>query len=285
MASEGLSFQERRFVLRADRQLGLQLEVDGCSLSSSLFVLVPVPVETFVLGIVQVPVFCLHPATGATSAPNVLGQSDIGAQAVYLYEDRWWHNTDFWKDRLRVRFGKASRIFARNCRVIQPEPAVVQEFLAQCHTYGTTKCKHRFALEDHQGRVVAVATFSSPRPMMRGAERVESWEWVRYASLPSLVVVGGMSRLLSAFERAVHPQEVMTYADLEWSAGQAYRNLGFEAVDRREAVSFWVNPDDWSRHSLTKITNDRTYRGTVVDFDRGVTIQNLGSEKFLKRYW
>ena len=266
---EGATYRIVQGVLHVDAEQGLRVEpVSSEPLAGAL---VSVPLEVFVRGSLTVPVFLLP--SFAAMAP------------IFLYEDRWWNNPGYWKERLRVRLGKAERIFARNCRIVEPDPASLKMFLAQCHTYGFTKAKHRYALQDRDGRVVAVATFSAPRPMQRGVELVESWEWVRYASLPSLVVVGGMSRLLSAFVRDVHPQEVMTYADREWSVGNAYRDLGFEAVDRRAPVEFWVDPADWSRHSVAKINNDRTYRGTVVDYAKGFVIRNLGSEKFLKRYW
>lgn len=232
--------------------------------------IVPVPLVTFTQEHTVVPVF-LIPASRTS--------------VLYLYEDRWRSNPLYWQARLRVRWGRGERIFARNCRVVRPQADQLSSFLQACHTYGSTRSRYRYALVDAKDRLVAAATFSASRWMDREGIQVASWEWIRYASLPELTIVGGMSRLLETFVREVHPQEIMTYADLEWSSGTAYQQLGFEKVETRPCVEFCVDPSDWSRHSVVKMNNDRRYRNSGLIWQDWPRIFNLGSEKFLRRYW
>ena len=139
---------------------------------------------------------------------------------VYLYEDRWWGAKEMVQERILARLERFTSVFARKCKVLSGRgnaamPELVNDFLRKHHTYSTAKCRYRYALE-YEGQIVAVATFSEGRPMVRKIEEplvnvpkeeqenaniliFDSYEWIRYASLPGVRVVGGMGRLLKAF--------------------------------------------------------------------------------------
>lgn len=115
---------------------------------------------------------------------------------------------------------------------------------------------------------------------------VDSYEWVRYASLPGVRVVGGMGRLLKEFERRVcleaenikgRPYEIMSYADLEFSTGDTYKKLGFLACGIRQPVEFAVIADTYERVPLLRIGQKKE---DVVLY----TFFNLGSLKYIKPY-
>ena len=77
-------------------------------------------------------------------------------------------------------------------------------------------------------RFPAVATFSNARRWLKDGVKISSYEWVRYASLPELRVIGGMGKLLNAFIDDVGPDDIMSYADAaQQDGGEAYRRLGF----------------------------------------------------------
>ena len=83
-----------------------------------------------------------------------------------------------------------------------------------------------------------------------------------------------MGKLLDAFVSELHPEHVTTFADLEWSDGRAYRELGFGLESRREPVLFAVNPVTWERIDA-KYLSDAT--GMLY-------YQNFGSLKYRKSY-
>ena len=56
-----------------------------------------------------------------------------------------------------------------------------------------------------------------------------------------------MGKVLQKFISDIHPDDVMSYADLEWSDGQAYRQLGFIPDGKKDPVSFRIDPSDWLR--------------------------------------
>lgn len=218
------------------------------------------------------------------------------SDTIYLYEDRWVYRNDLMKKRILARLGVFRSLFARKCRIIDDSQIKaesrknlkIKDFLELYHSYGDARCKYRYALE-YEGDIVAVATFSAPRPMPRCAEgdgRVivyDSYEWVRYASLPDCRVIGGMGRLLKAFisditvknSKGRRPVEVMTYADLEWSAGEVYSRLGFKLVQKREPVEFLVDQETFERIASNKFEAKRENSRSFVK------IKNLGSLKYL----
>ena len=105
----------------------------------------------------------------------------------------------------------------------------------------------------HIGNLIAVATFSNARRWMKDGKEISSYEWTRYASLPDMRVSGGMGKLLKAFINDVHPDDIMSYADLEWSEGSVYKALGFRAELGKEPVDFVVDGQTWERRAMRSL--------------------------------
>lgn len=212
-------------------------------------------------------------------------QPASGVDRLYLYEDRWFSGGEVLRRRILARLGRFRSIFARKCSTVSG-PGIapkVAEFLDKNHAYGNAQCKHRYALMEG-GEMVAVATFSKPRPMPREDGRTYlSFEWVRYASAPGTRVVGGMGKLLKAFlkdaaamgNEAGMPVEVMSYSDNEWSVGDAYTTLGFVEVGERLPVKYMVDPTTNIRYSLRKFSSLEHSKNDFYE------IYNRGSRKFL----
>ena len=141
-------------------------------------------------------------------------------------------------------------IFARNCTVRRIDRPTAAAFLDTCHRMGSTSCRYLYGLfvrrstgsresQVEPGTLVAVAGFSSARRWVKNDRRVSSYEWVRYASLPGIRVVGGMGRLLGTFADEVHPDDVMSYSEPgSVDGGISYRVLGFESEGMVEKPGF-----------------------------------------------
>ena len=207
------------------------------------------------------------------------------ADRMFLYEDRWRNSGPAVRAMMRVRMGQGLRVFARNCEVRAVTPEAAASFLQRNHVYGSARARYRLGLfrirstgnaeagMDQTPGMVAVATFSDGR---RREDGTVSYEWVRYASVQGVRVVGGMGRLLDAFVATVGdgtPMDVMTYADLEWYDGRSYRRLGFKPCGDRAPVWFLCRPGCPGRQVC------RTE--AAVDEVDGVKICNLGSRKYV----
>jgi len=211
---------------------------------------------------------------------NFLQPSRDDNSTIFLYEDIWWRENETIKKRILAHLGRFRSIFARKCKVLRIDTPVAGAFFEQYHAYGNARSKYRFGLFNGN-ELVAAASFSSGRPMRRDDKILKSFEWVRYASLPDTRISGGMGRLLNAFSEYVHPDEVMSYADLEWSSGDVYKTLGFMESGIRVPVEFAVDPTTWQRFSISKTHTDKAFINK--DLSSMPHITNLGSIKFLKR--
>ena len=168
--------------------------------------------------------------------------------AVTLAEDRWRSQARLYRARLLAHAGKFRRISARDCEAVRTDRMSANLFLAGNHSYGPAACRHCYSLvEKKSGETVAAATFSNARRWQKGGKTVRSYEWVRYASVCGTRVAGGMGKLLSRFIADVEPDDIMSYADIEWSGGGVYRHLGFAEDGVKAPVLFRINPVDWTR--------------------------------------
>lgn len=142
-----------------------------------------------------------------------------------------------------------SSVFARNCSARRIDRPAAAAFLDANHRMGYATSRYCYGLfvdrstggaecRLEPGTLVAVAAFSNARRWQKGDRRVASYEWVRYASLPEVRVVGGMGKLLDAFVGDVCPDDVVTYVDTKWSDGDAYRELGFLEEGVVEKMNF-----------------------------------------------
>jgi hypothetical protein len=244
--------------------------------------------------IVPVPLTARDPAAAEAQRASL---APMAGKAVFVTEDRWHAAGETVRLRLLAHCGRFRQVYARNCVVRRIERAVAAAFLTETHSYGDALSRFRYGLfvdrvtgekgsqpvvrsEDKgypgplPGDLVAVATFSKARNRVIDGRRVRSHEWVRYASLPGVRVEGGMGKLLEAFVSEVHPEDVMTYADLEWSDGRAYRELGFTLAGPRDPVTFAVDPATWERRDVKY----------VPDTSGMLFYKNFGSLKYRKCY-
>ncbi len=195
---------------------------------------------------------------------------------LIITEDRWKSRRPMMEARLLAHLEVFEPVFARNCVARRIGKDEAEAFLSDCHSYGYAACKYRYGLfTKKEGRLVAVATFSNARKWNKDGKEIRSYEWTRYASLPGVRISGGMGKLLKTFINEVHPDDIMSYADLEWSEGEVYKRLGFIREEGKEPVSFMVNPQTWERKA---IRNGEMIPGHT---DGGMLFfRNFGSAKY-----
>ncbi|WP_235150068.1 hypothetical protein [Dyadobacter sp. CY345] len=212
-----------------------------------------------------------------------------GVSFVTLWEDIWLTENTIVKSRLSALLGISQRIPARMTKARRIDKPMADKFLDQNHLQHTVSAKLKYGLflPKQYFRVlkpefqpdlcvseilVAVATFSHPRIFERGDKPFRSYELIRFANLLNTTVIGGFDKLLTYFEKECKPDDIMTYADLDWSDGASYRRLGFEAVSDKDPMAFWLNTETNERFPQSKITKEQHF----------ITVYNGGSRKFVK---
>ena len=221
-----------------------------------------------------------------------------GEYPLIITEDRWHFRPEAMKARLLAHLQIFTQIYARNCEVRKIDKQTAAEFLAANHSYQDASCRYRYGLylKRHTGHnaghvdiaagtLVAVATFSNARKWIKGEKTIRSYEWTRYASLPGVRLSGGMGKILKVFIEEVNPDDIMTYADLEWSPGKVYEALGFKKEGHKEPVCFKVDAS-WRRlpvkPAMTECTSLQTAATatSLREKHSDLFFQNLGSNKY-----
>ena len=214
---------------------------------------------------------------------------EFGISVVTLWEDIWIQENAVAKSRLSAMLGISHRIPARTTAVRRIDKPTADKFLRENHLQKavTSKVKYGLFLPNRYFRVlkadyqfnraapellVAVATFSHARIFEREGKPFRSYELIRFANLLDTTVIGGLDKLLRFFEEDCKPDDIMTYADMEWSDGASYKRLGFEAVSDKAPIPFW----------LDKKTLKRTRRPEKMDNDNLIEVYNGGSRKFVR---
>ena len=230
------------------------------------------------------------PASAGNAAETEL--SLIGYKHITLYEDEWRTKNELLISRLLVNLGRARTIFARNCEARTIDNLTAKSFLNWNHLLGHTSASFYYGLYEVKGaksspvisnEPVAVAAFSSPRPMNRDGEVISSYEWVRYASRRGVRVAGGMGKLLNCFVNEQSPQEIMSYADRDWSEGDVYKKLGFKFAGYTQPIDFIINPVTFERVSIKKLRRKFGEDSPELYEKNALILRNRGNLKFLRR--
>lgn len=139
---------------------------------------------------------------------------------------------DIWKSMILNKLGQSRRIYARKCEVRRVDYHVVREFLAENHLQGEVTSPINYALY-YEDELVEVMTFKKPR-----YTKDYDFELLRLCTKKGITVVGGASKLFSAFRRDYPSASVISYANRRWSRGDVYRQLGFDLL-KVSAPNYW----------------------------------------------
>ena len=168
------------------------------------------------------------------------------AVLVHLWEDQWLEHRGIVSSRLLSMLGRSTRLMGRATVARRIDAAATDAFLLENHLWGATKARYRYGLfrkKEGEEELVAVASFSARWNVRRrgsAAPPRASHELIRYCSARGVTVVGGISKLLSAFARDASPDEIVTVIDRDWGAGGGWATLGFRPLKKLPPVAFYV---------------------------------------------
>lgn len=161
------------------------------------------------------------------------------------------------KSMLSARLGKNERIFARKCSTKTISCMEANEFMQ--HNHLQSEAIHKVAIGLFYNNVlVSVMTFGKPR-----FNKYFEWEMIRFATRCGITVVGGASKLFSAFISDYNPKSVLSYADRRYSNGGVYSKLGFSLTRTSPPSYFYwkynsiISRYQAQKHKLSKVLGDK----------------------------
>lgn len=165
---------------------------------------------------------------------------------IQLWEDVWHSRSAQVLGRIKSVLGLNERLHGRKGVITAIDQQQADDFLQGNHIQGSAKARYKFGL-DINGQLVAVACFSNVRYMKKVAEGHRSVELIRFATLIGFTVTGGFTRLLKHLIKTINPDDVMSYADRDWSLGNAYAQSGFKLIEQTPPAQIWVRKEDMTR--------------------------------------
>lgn len=169
-------------------------------------------------------------------------------KCIHLWEDVWQSRSQQVLARIKSLLGNNRRIHGRKTSIAKLDKPTADLFLNENHLQGTVSSRYKLGLFEKES-LVAVATFSGLRKM-KHTENYTSAELIRFAVKAGYSVTGGLSKLLKHFANEYQPNDIMSYADRDWSAGAAYEKLDFDFISAINPQYFCL--DDEGNRKLKK---------------------------------
>lgn len=185
-----------------------------------------------------------------------------GVLLIHLWEDVWLNKREQVLSRIHSFCGKNESLHGRKTKVITIDAATAKAFLQAHHLQGYIKTKFNYGLSLND-ELIAVACFAAARPMKSKGHDYTSAELVRFATKTGYTITGGLGKLVKHFLKQVSVNDLMTYADRDWSLGKGYDKLGFHFSGNTDPVTFYVETKTMNRY-----TSHRLPKKILTAFDK-----------------
>ncbi|MGO1244267.1 MAG: hypothetical protein ACTMH4_09310 [Sphingobacterium sp.] len=177
--------------------------------------------------------------------------------------------------RLLTLLGKGQVIYARQTVVARIDKKVALDFQIDHHLQLALAGKYRYGLFS-DGELISIAVFSGGRHMRDKKASYRSFELLRFCHKSGVRVVGGLSKLTSAFIKSFKPNDIMTYVDRDWARVSNLHTIGFRERGQTLPQQFWIASGH--RHHAP---NEVSLAELQNSFPDGYLIYNSGSTKLI----
>lgn len=199
-----------------------------------------------------------------------------GIDLLFFNSEQYDEKLDMIRSMIMSSFKMNHTIHARKCAVIEVDAVTAKEFLDENHIQGSCGSRTRLGLTT-EGHLIALMTFGKPR-----FDKGSDWEIIRSCTRKGFTVVGGVSRLVTAFRR-MHPTDsIISYVDAMHGTGRSLLGSGFKLVGHSSPGYVWTD-------GTKTISRYKTMRSKLSSWLDGYDPEksereNLQSNGF-SRYW
>lgn len=207
---------------------------------------------------------------------------------IHIFEDEFIKNKNIVFNKIRHIIGKdnnSEKIYARKCKIEIISKKEKNDFLNNNHLQGTCSSSINLGLK-YQNKLVAVLTFSKPRPGI-GKSKTNKirYELARYATDINYRIIGGFSKLLKYFTDNYNFDEIYSYGDLRWvnANNNVYLKNNFK-LTQISPPNYWYfyNNTRYHRFGFTKKSIKRKFPDI---YDSNLTEFQMMDKTEYKRIW
>jgi hypothetical protein len=173
---------------------------------------------------------------------------------------------------IQSRLSLNKKIFARNCEVTRIDKNSAEVFLDTYHLMNATQSAFNYGLF-YKGELLAVASFSKGRKMLRLPQDKRSFELIRFCCKDGITITGGLTKLVKHFCREKNAGDVMTYIDKQFSTGESFMKAGFKKHSETAPNFFKVSKQTFERTPATE--------NEAIDNEKFILSKNEGNLKLV----
>lgn len=194
---------------------------------------------------------------------------------IHLWEDVFITHQAQVLSRIKSFVGLNRSVHGRNTLVEKISKEDADLFLHQYHLQGSVGARYRYCLV-HKNETVAVATFSNKRKMTRQGPDYTSAELIRFATKDGITVTGGLSKLIKHYMNLQAPNDLMSYADRDWSLGNGYLAAGFKLKAITPPSKLYLDRTTFHRYFIHRVPG-KAEESTLTYLE----VFNTGNLKFI----
>ena len=147
-----------------------------------------------------------------------------GIKLIQIFEDEYQYHKEIVLEKIKYILEKTenkSKIYARNCTIVEVNNETAKRFLERNHIQGYGKSSICLSAM-YNGKIIAVMTFKSFKN--------NEWELTRFATDYDYICCGVGSKLFKYFVNMYNPSLVKSFADRRWTLSEdnLYTKMGFE---------------------------------------------------------
>lgn len=149
---------------------------------------------------------------------------------IHIWESDWKFKRKIIESNiLNILNFTPNKIYARKCILKEVPRNEASIFLNNNHLQGYALDKFRIGLY-YENELVSLMTFSKGRKNLGNNSREHCYELLRFCNKLNTTVIGGASKLFNFFIKKYFPQQIISYANRDWSIGNLYKKLNFKFI-------------------------------------------------------
>lgn len=197
-----------------------------------------------------------------------------GIKLIQIWEHELLKSQSIIIDRLTHAInGKTKKIAARKCFVRKITSEQSRDFFNKYHLQGNHPSSYIYGLYDQTNTLVAAASIGKSR-----YDKKIKWELLRYATISSFSVQGGLGKLLAYAKTDIGFDSIVSYANLNWGKGTIYEKLGF-VLQNISKPNYYYAKNDLKIYSRVKFQKHKIIGKAEGNSEKEIA-QNMGYFRF-----
>lgn len=202
-------------------------------------------------------------------------KNNIELMTIFAHE--WETKQNLIESMIRSRLGLNTKIHGRSCEIQQITSNEANNFHKQNHMSGSLNSSVNIGLFKNN-ELISVISFIKSR-----FDKKYDYEIGRFSTKMNITIVGGLSKLFTYFVKTYKPKSVVTYADLRFGSGKAYKKIGFEYVGTTVPNYFYFKKNGYELENRMRYQKEKLKKFASYDVNK-TEFEIMEKENYYRLY-